>query len=210
MLYSTSHPHNVRHIILHNHLQNKTDFILYVLKYPTRHAGAQHYRTPRAARHGDCHNSLTKAQPSLITHNNRANTELTTQPLPHASYWCHLYEAGRDRLQHEVVPRRRHVLQSALHDVVAVGVERQLHHARAKRARDHRRLSIRAAQLRYNNTTHRRTSPHRPGKVRTQHTTHTHTHTKGHCTAFAISPCSGRGVWNALRRPKVLMYPATR
>lgn len=39
------------------------------------------------------------------------------------------------------------MLQGALHDVVAVGVERKLHHARPQRTCDYRRLGVCAAQL---------------------------------------------------------------
>ena len=39
------------------------------------------------------------------------------------------------------------MLQRALYDVVAVGVERELHHARAERAGDHRRLGVGPAEL---------------------------------------------------------------
>lgn len=43
------------------------------------------------------------------------------------------------------------MLQRALNHVVTVRVEGQLHHAGAEGARDHRRLSIRAAQLKKQN-----------------------------------------------------------
>lgn len=40
------------------------------------------------------------------------------------------------------------MLQRALHDVVAVRVQRELYYARAERASDHRRLSVGPAELR--------------------------------------------------------------